>query len=135
MELIKKIINFFKNLFKKKKKPEIKKETSKVEPVKKSPIKTKIGETYKILKEPHISEKATQLSDKNKYAFKVYPWANKEEIKKAIKDLYGVRVKDINIINIKPKTRTLRNIEGTKTGYKKAIVTLEQGDKIEIMPH
>jgi len=138
MKLFKKIINFFKNLFKKKpkeKKPEIKKEVPKVEPVKKITPKKKAGEIYRILKEPHISEKATYLSDQGKYTFKVFPQANKIQIKRAINNLYGVRVKDVRIINIKPKKRILRGIEGTKGGHKKAIITLEQGEKIEILPH
>lgn len=138
MKLFKKIINFFKNLFKKKpkeKKPEIKKEVPKVEPVKKITPKKKAGEIYRILKEPHISEKATYLSDQGKYTFKVFPQANKIQIKRAITNLYGVRVKDVRIINIKPKKRILRGIEGTKGGHKKAIITLEQGEKIEILPH
>lgn len=97
--------------------------------------KKDLKEVYKILKEPHISEKATHLSDERKYTFKVYPQANKVQIKKAISNLYGVKVKDVNIINIKPKKRMLRGIEGVKTGHKKAIVTLEEGHKIEIMPH
>lgn len=102
----------------------------------KAPAKKRdLREIYKILKEPHISEKATQLSDERKYIFKVYPQVNKIQIKKAVSNLYGVKVKDVNIINIKPKKRILRGIEGVKTGYKKAIVTLEQGHKIEIMPH
>ena len=140
MSLIKKIINFFRNLFKKK--PAQKAKPIEAGPPKsekvlagKPPIKTKTGETYRILKEPHISEKATKLSDERKYTFKVFFQANKNQIKKAISNLYGVRVKHVKIINIKPKKRTLRGIEGTKIGYKKAIVTLEQGEKIEIMPH
>ncbi len=104
--------------------------------VKRPPIKKKdLREIYKILKEPHISEKATVLTEENKYVFKVYPQANKIETKKAVENLYGVRVRDVNIINVHRKRRMLRGIEGFKTGYKKAIVTLEKGQKIEIMPH
>ncbi len=151
MNWFKKIINFFKNLFKRPsfaKAPEGKK-PKKVEPPKvakpsearpkpsvgRVPIRKKAGEIYKILKEPHISEKATYLSDQGKYTFKVFPQANKIQIKRAVTNLYGVRVKDVRIINIKPKKRILRGIEGTKGGHKKAIVTLEQGEKIEILPH
>ncbi|MBU2564277.1 50S ribosomal protein L23 [Patescibacteria group bacterium] len=97
--------------------------------------KKKKGDVYRILKEPHISEKSTFLSDQGKYVFKVYPGVNKIQAKNAIQNHYAVKVKDVNIINIKSKTRMLRGKKGTKTGYKKAIVTLEQGQKIEIMPH
>jgi len=111
-------------------------EAPKIEPVaKKVTIKKKLGEVYRILKEPHISEKATKLFDEGKYTFRVFSWANKTEIKKAISDLYSVRVKEVKIINIKPKSRTLKGLKGTKRGYKKAIVILEKGEKIEIMPH
>lgn len=137
MKLFKKIINFFKNLFKRKpkeKKAEVKKAVSKVEPVKKVASRKK-GEIYRILKEPRVSEKATYLSDQGKYTFKVFSQANKIQIKRAITNLYGVRVKNVKIINIKPKKRILRGIEGTKGGYKKAIITLKQGEKIEILPH
>lgn len=131
------IFDFLKKKKAKKPTPKPKKEKVKVvEPIKKAPLKKKdLREVYKILKEPQISEKATQLSDENKYTFKVYPQANKVQIKKAISNLYGVKVKDIKIINIKSKKRVLRGIEGRKSGYKKAIVTLAEGYKIEIIPH
>jgi len=134
MRLFKKVKNLFKKPKPKKVEPP---EVAKSAEVRRKPSVggKKIGETYKVLKEPHISEKAAQLSDENKYTFKVFSQANKIEIKKAISNLYGVKVKDVNIIKIKPKTRILRGIEGTKTGYKKAVVTLEPGEKIEILPH
>lgn len=129
------------NIFKKKKPAKTKAEkkvkeiTPKIEQIKKAPAKRKEIAVAGLLKEPHISEKATILSENGKYVFKVYPDANKSEIKKAIANLYGVVVKDINIINIKSKTRTMKGIKGKKSGYKKAIVTLEKGHKIEILPH
>lgn len=111
-------------------KPEIKKPPAKRPPVKKKVLR----EAYRILKEPHISEKATALADQNKYVFKVYPGANKIETKKAVEDLFGVKVKDVNIVNVHRKQRILRGIKGFKPGYKKAVVTLEEGQKIEIIP-
>lgn len=121
------------DIFKKKRAP--KEITSKIEPIKRAPMKRKEGLAYRLLKEPHISEKATKLSEDGKYVFKIYSQTNKSEIKKAIANLYGVAVKDVNIINIKTKKRLLRGKEGKKHGYKKAIVTLEKGHKIEILPH
>ena len=106
-----------------------------VEPIKKAPMKRKDSPAFKFLKEPHISEKSTKLSEEGKYIFKIYRDANKSEIKKAIAGLYGVAVKDVNIIKIKTKKRMMRGMEGKKSGYKKAIVTLEKGHKIEILPH
>lgn len=97
--------------------------------------KQRFKEAYKILKEPQVSEKATILNEQDKYVFKVYSEANKIETKKAVESLYGVRVKDVNIVNVPRKKKIFRGIEGFKSGYKKAIVTLEKGQKIEILPH
>ncbi|MCX6730073.1 MAG: 50S ribosomal protein L23 [Candidatus Portnoybacteria bacterium] len=103
--------------------------------VKKAQPKRKDSAASKLLKAPHISEKATNLSEEGKYVFKVYKNANKSEIKKTISNFYGVVVKDVNIINIRTKIKLLRGKRGEKSGYKKAIVTLEKGHKIEILPH
>jgi len=89
---------------------------------------------YSVLKEPHITEKATFLEKENKYVFKVYPRSNKIEIKKAVEGLYGVSVSEVNIINVSPKKRRLGRTEGWKKGYKKAIVKLKEGQKIELLP-
>lgn len=107
----------------------------KPEPIKPVSRKKNIKEIYRILSEPHISEKATYLSDENKYVFKVFKTANKIQVKNAVESLYSVRVKGVNIINEKSKIRKIRNISGHKPGYKKAIVALERGYKIEILPH
>ena len=89
---------------------------------------------WKVLKEPHITEKANLLSEKNKYVFKVFPKANKIEIKKAVEELFKVKVEDVRIIKVPPKKRRLRGIEGERKGYKKAIVKIKEGQKIEILP-
>jgi len=111
------------------------KETQKTEPIKPISKKKDLKDIYKILREPHISEKATFLSDQNKYVFKVFKATNKIQIKNAVANLYGVAVRDVRIINEKSKSRKVRNVSGHKPGYKKAIVTLEKGYKIEILPH
>lgn len=138
MALFKKLKSLFKKpkkVEKPKKKVKVVKPEIKKPPVKRPPVKKKVlRDAYKILKEPHISEKATILTDENQYVFKVYPRANKVEAKKAVENIYGVRVKDVNIINVHRKRRVLRGIEGFKPGYKKAVVTLEKGEKIEIIP-
>jgi large subunit ribosomal protein L23 len=109
--------------------------TQKPEPIKPVSGKKDLKDVYKILHEPHISEKATYLSDQNKYVFKIFETANKIQVKNAVESLYGVRAKDVKIINEKSKSRKVRNISGHKPGYKKAIITLERGHKIEILPH
>ncbi|MCD6528638.1 50S ribosomal protein L23 [bacterium] len=92
---------------------------------------------YKLIKSPHITEKATDLSSLNKYVFKVSFNANKTEIKKAIEKMYNVKVEKVNIIHIPGKKRRLGRIEGwrkgLKRGFKKAIVSLRKGDKIEVL--
>ncbi len=139
------LINKLSSLFKRKKKPKKaikKKPAKKPAPQKKAakkpriaPSKKKLEIAHRVLTEPHISEKATDLNNQNKYVFKVISNANKTEIKKAIEGLYKVGVKNVNIINVHSKTKILRGIKGSSPGYKKAIVTLEEGEKIEIMPH
>ena len=88
-----------------------------------------------ILKSPQITEKASNLSKMNQYVFKVYPRANKTEVQRAIEELYGVKVEKVNMVHLPPKKRRLGQREGwkdgLKQGFKKAIVTLLKGEKIE----
>jgi large subunit ribosomal protein L23 len=136
MPIFKKLKSVFKKPKKTKKaEPSKKKAKPPIVQVKPSRGGKRFKEAYKILKEPHVSEKATVLNEQDKYVFKVYSEANKIETKKAIESLYGVRVKDVNIVNIPRKRKMFRGTEGFKSGYKKAIVTLEKGQKIEILPH
>ena len=93
------------------------------------------GSAYHILLSPHITEKATILNKDNKYVFKVYPHANKIEIKKAIKSAYGVDVSGVEIINIPKKKRRVGKSSGWRKGYKKAIIKVKKGQKIEILSH
>ena len=100
----------------------------------KKAVKSKV-EIYRILKAPHLTEKAAVLAEQGKYVFKVYPRANKTEVQRAIEELYGVRVEKVNIVHLPPKKRRLGQREGwkdgLKQGFKKAIVTLLKGEKIE----
>ncbi|MFH0987413.1 MAG: 50S ribosomal protein L23 [Patescibacteria group bacterium] len=88
---------------------------------------------YAVLKEPLISEKGTILEEEGKYLFKVFPRANKKNIKKSVEEIYKVHVKKVNIIKMPAKKRKRGTIIGKKKGYKKAIVTLARGEKIEII--
>lgn len=88
---------------------------------------------YKIIKHPILTEKSTELSSQNKYVFCVDKKANKNQIKKAIEEIYKVKVEKVFVVNVKPKKRMYRfYIEGYKSGYKKAIVKLKEGEKIAI---
>ena len=131
--------DIFKKSRPKKEKVEKKKEEAKAEakPVVETPkIKKEVkpGEAYRILKTPHVTEKATDLVKKNQYVFNIYPKTNKVEIKKTIEDLYGVEVRAVKIVNIPPKKRKLGKTKGWRAGYKKAIVRIKEGQKIEVLP-
>lgn len=93
-----------------------------------------MSQVYKILKAPQVTEKATDLVKKNQYVFKVWSRTNKPEIKKAVEDIYGVSVVAVNIIKIPRKKRRLGKKSGFRKGYKKAVVKIKEGQKIEILP-
>jgi len=84
-----------------------------------------------ILQKPIITEKALSGTEKNIYVFKVGKETNKIEVKKAVEKGFGVKVETVNILNVKPKTVRFRRQEGKKSGWKKAIVTLKKGEKLE----
>ncbi len=116
---------------------EVKKEKKVEKPKKVSIPKPKRKGTdlsWKVLKVVHISEKATDLVEKNQYTFKVSNRANKPEIKRAIENTYGVDVLDVNIIKVPRKKRRLGRITGWRKGYKKAIIRVKEGQKIEVLP-
>ena len=121
---------------KKEEKREAKPKEFKEEIIKATPDKKKrhSASAYRVLHSPHITEKATILAEKNKYVFKVWPGANKTEIKKEVEAIYGVDVKGVKIINAHKKQRRVRGVIGWTKSYKKAIVELGKGQKIEILP-
>ncbi len=85
-----------------------------------------------IVVRPIISEKMEYLQQvQRKYAFKVHPSANKIQIKGAIEAIYKVTVTDVNVMNRMGKKRRVRYTEGQRSGWKKAVVTLKEGDSIE----
>jgi large subunit ribosomal protein L23 len=90
------------------------------------------GLAYKVLIKPLITEKATNLVSLNKYAFKVANNTNKVEVKKAVKALYGFEPVSVNIITERGKRVTSGRIKGKKSNWKKAVITLKAGDKLEI---
>ncbi len=96
--------------------------------------KRKIGGAWWLLKELHVTEKATDLTKQNQYVFKVWQDANKIEIKKAVEDLYGVNVVSVRVVKVPRRKRRLGKIKGWRKGYKKAIVRLKEGQKIEVLP-
>ena len=109
-----------------------KKETTQTVPMKTETLESEIA--FRILKAPHITEKATDLAAQNQYVFKVYPRANKSQIKEAIGELYDVDVVGVKIIKVPKKRRMVKGRVGWRKGYKKAIIKLKKGQKIEVMP-
>ena len=87
---------------------------------------------YKVLVGPHISEKATIVAEKNgQYVFQVAPDANKLEIKRAVESLFEVKVKSVQVLNQKGKTkRTVRGM-GKRNDTRKAYVSLVDGQDID----
>lgn len=90
------------------------------------------AQAWQIILRPHVTEKGSLLGEQNKYVFKVANDANKIEIKKAIQSLYKVGVEKVHVLKAKSKFRQLGKHEGRKPGFKKAIVTLKEGSRIEI---
>ena len=86
----------------------------------------------KTLIEPWITEAATAAGELNKYIFKVANKANKVQIKKAVEELYGVKVINVRTINIPDKKRFRGRVLGIKSGFRKAIITIKKGESIDI---
>jgi large subunit ribosomal protein L23 len=87
----------------------------------------------KILLAPHITEKAGLISENRQYAFKVMGCASKPEIKAAVEMLFKVKVDDVRVVGVKPKTKRTGQILGKRKGWKKAYVKLAEGSKIDIV--
>ncbi len=96
-------------------------------------IKKEFSQAWRFIKRPIVTEKSTNMESMNRYVFEVADSANKPEIKKVIQDLYGVQVVKVNIVKVPGKVRRLGQHEGWHSGYKKALVTLAQGESIEII--
>lgn len=84
---------------------------------------------YDIVKNIMMTEKATILKEKNQYAFKVAPKATKLEVADAVEEIYGVKVKSVNMLNYKgkPKRSGRSPIHGRRANWKKAVVSLAEG--------
>lgn len=89
---------------------------------------------YQIIKRPVITEKSTAQVAEDKYAFEVDKRASKNEIGRAVEKLFGVTVSDVRTANVKGKTARTgrRRVSGKSSDWKKAVVTLKEGDKIEL---
>jgi len=87
---------------------------------------------YDVIRTPVITEKSTFVSENNQVIFNVARDANKTEIKAAVEALFGVKVKAVNTLNRKGKTKRFRGIAGKQQDVKKAIVTLVDGQTLDV---
>ena len=87
---------------------------------------------YDVLLSPVVTEKATAASEHNKVVFKVASKATKPQIKEAVEKLFDVKVKSVNTLVRKGKTKVFRGTFGSQSDVKRAIVTLEEGHRIDV---
>ncbi len=86
---------------------------------------------YEVLRRPLITEKSTELQGLNKYAFEVAGESNKLQVKQAVEKAFKVTVTGVNVITVRGKKKRMGRREVMTSPWKKAIVTLQPGDKIE----
>ncbi|PHP27190.1 50S ribosomal protein L23 [Limimaricola cinnabarinus] len=89
-------------------------------------------EHYDVIRKPVITEKATLASEANAVVFEVAIDANKPQIKEAVEALFSVKVKAVNTVVTKGKVKRFRGVTGTRKDVKKAYVTLEEGNSIDV---
>jgi len=87
---------------------------------------------YTLITSPVVTEKSTALSEHNKVTFMVALNATKPEIKKAVEDIFKVKVTAVNTLRLKGKTKRFRGMLGQRADRKKAIVTLAEGNSIDM---
>ena len=87
---------------------------------------------YEIVRQPVITEKSTMASEYNQVTFRVPLDADKREVKAAVEGLFKVKVTAVNTLRVKGKVKRFRGFVGQRSDYKKAIVTLAEGSKIDV---
>jgi large subunit ribosomal protein L23 len=91
-----------------------------------------MNSAYNVIIRPIVSERSFDLMGQNKYTFEVAPTAAKEEIAAAVEKLFNVHVTKVNTMSVKPKKKRVRYALGNTRSWKKAVVTLVDGDSIEV---
>lgn len=91
-----------------------------------------MNSVYNVIIRPVVSERSFDLMGQRKYTFEVAQTAVKEEIAAAVEKLFNVHVIKVNTMSVKPKTKRVRYVAGKTRTWKKAVVTLAEGDSIEI---
>ena len=103
-----------------------------IRPRKKIDAVISLNKAYQVVLNPLITEKATQLSEFNKMVFSVPLTASKIDIKLSIEKIFSVKVKSVNTILLKGKVKRFKGVIGRRSNTKKAIVTLEPGNTIDL---
>jgi large subunit ribosomal protein L23 len=86
-----------------------------------------------VVRKPLVTERFADLRERdNKFIFEVHPDANKHEIRQAIEHFFGVKVTDVRTMNVRGKIKRLGRFSGKRADWKKAIVTLAEGDSIDL---
>jgi large subunit ribosomal protein L23 len=86
-----------------------------------------------VVRKPLVTERFADLRERdNKFIFEVHPDANKHEIRQAIEHFFGVKVNDVRTMNVRGKVKRLGRFSGKRADWKKAIVTLAEGDTIDL---
>lgn len=86
-----------------------------------------------VVRKPLVTERFADLRERdNKFIFEVHPHANKHEIRQAIEHFFGVKVTDVRTMNVRGKIKRLGRFQGKRADWKKAIVTLAEGDGIDL---
>ena len=91
-----------------------------------------MNSVYNVIIRPVVSERTFDLMGQNKYTFEVAKDAPKEEIRDAVEKIFNVHVVKVNTVNVKPKNKRVRFVQGKTRTWKKAIVTIAEGESIEI---
>lgn len=100
--------------------------------VAKKPAVMSRARMYEILRAPLVTEKSTNQSEHSQISFKVSLDATKPEIKQAIEGLFKVKVKAVNTLRVEGKNKVFRGMRGRRSDWKKAIVSLVDGEKIDL---
>ncbi|HHO70285.1 MAG TPA: 50S ribosomal protein L23 [Halothiobacillus sp.] len=86
---------------------------------------------FEVLRAPVVTEKASRVAENNQYVFKVSRDATKADVKAAVEMIFDVKVDDVHVVNMPGKARRFRNIKGKRASWKKAYVTVAEGQTID----
>ena len=107
----------------------------KAEEAKKIELPATTGDAHRVLLRPIVTEKSSAMASRGTYVFAVATDANKHEVKNAVKAVYGHLPTDVRIMNVQGKPIRTRNGYGQRKDWRKAIVTLKEGESIDLFAH